>query len=109
MQLAFISLLLKRYWTGSKNEELLPRIQEAEEGKRDIVFCWCSTLKKVEDILIKPKGFSLPVRKEMTKSDTGIKVILIDVTETPIEHPKKTEILLFGEKEAAYIKDTTCD
>jgi hypothetical protein len=46
-------------------------------------------VKKVEDILIKSKEFSLPVRKEMTKSDSEIKVILIDATETPIERPKK--------------------
>lgn len=46
-------------------------------------------IKKIEDILIKSKVFSLPVRKELSNKDTGIKAILIDATETPIERPKK--------------------
>lgn len=46
-------------------------------------------IKKIEEILIKSKEFRLPDRKEMLNKDTGIKVILIDTTETPIERPKK--------------------
>ncbi len=41
----------------------------------------------VEDILIKSKEFSLPGKKALYESN--IEVTLIDVTETPIQRPKK--------------------
>ena len=46
-------------------------------------------IRKVEDVLIKSKKFSLPKRKEILMSDDPIEVILIDATESPIERPKK--------------------
>lgn len=41
---------------------------------------------------------------EMNKSDAEYEVVLIDATETPIERPKKTKILLFRKKEVTYPK-----
>jgi len=41
----------------------------------------------VEDILIKSKEFSLPGKKALYGSD--IEITLIDVTESPIQRPKK--------------------
>jgi hypothetical protein len=41
----------------------------------------------VEDILIKSKEFRLPGKKSLYESD--IEITLIDVTETPIQRPKK--------------------
>jgi hypothetical protein len=46
-------------------------------------------IKKTEDILIQSGCFRLAYRKELAKSDTEIRVILIDAAETPIERPKK--------------------
>ncbi len=46
-------------------------------------------IRKVEDILIKSKKFSLPKRKEILMSENPIEIILVDATETPIERPKK--------------------
>jgi len=46
-------------------------------------------IKWVEDTLIKDGTFSLPGRKALLKSDMEYEVILIDVTETPIERPKR--------------------
>lgn len=43
----------------------------------------------IEDTLIKDGTFSLPGKKELLKSDVEYEVVLIDVTETPIERPKK--------------------
>ena len=43
----------------------------------------------VEDSLIKSKHFSFPGKKELLKSDTEFKTILIDASESPIERPKK--------------------
>jgi hypothetical protein len=45
--------------------------------------------RRIEDILITSKTFSLPGRKALLRSDTEFEVILIDATETPIERPKK--------------------
>ena len=47
------------------------------------------TIKWVEDTLIKHPAFSLPDRKALLKSDMGYEVVLVDVTETPVERPKK--------------------
>lgn len=46
-------------------------------------------VRKIEDILIKSKVFSLPGKKKLTHSDRQIEVVVVDVTETPIERPKK--------------------
>ena len=46
-------------------------------------------IRKIENILIAAKEFSLPKRQQ-TFSDDEIEVILIDVTESPVERPKKS-------------------
>ena len=51
----------------------------------------CRTIKKVEDVLIKSKQFHLPGKKVLQPSDTIIEVVLVDVTEQPIERPKKAK------------------
>ena len=43
----------------------------------------------VEDELIKSELFSLPSKRVMQKADTDIEIVLIDVTEQPIERPKR--------------------
>ncbi|KJV54299.1 putative transposase [Orientia tsutsugamushi str. Gilliam] len=40
------------------------------------------------------------------KSDMNYEVVLIDATESPIERPKKTKILLFMKEEKAYTKNS---
>uniref|UniRef100_S0DFD6 Putative transposase n=1 Tax=termite gut metagenome TaxID=433724 RepID=S0DFD6_9ZZZZ len=46
-------------------------------------------IKWVEDVLIKDGTFSLPGKKALSKSEVEYEVVLIDVTETPIERPKR--------------------
>jgi hypothetical protein len=41
--------------------------------------------------LIKDGTFSLPGHKALLKSDSEYEVVLIDTTESPIEHPKKSK------------------
>lgn len=48
-------------------------------------------IRKIEDILMKSRAFTLPGKKKLQKSDYQIEVVVIDVTETPIERPKKTK------------------
>lgn len=47
------------------------------------------TVLWVEDTLIKSGLFSLPSKKVLRKADTDIEIVLIDVTEQPIERPKR--------------------
>ncbi len=51
----------------------------------------CRTVHKIENTLIKSGYFSLAGKKELMKENNGIKAVLIDVTETPIERPKKRQ------------------
>lgn len=46
----------------------------------------------IENTLIKEGTFSLPGKKELLKSDVEYEVVLIDVTESPIERPKKRNV-----------------
>jgi len=46
-------------------------------------------IKWVEDVLIKDGTFSLPGKKALLKSDMEYEVVLIDVTESPVERPKR--------------------
>ncbi|SPR06822.1 IS5 family transposase ISOt6 [Orientia tsutsugamushi] len=63
-------------------------------------------VKWVEDTLVKHPNFALPGRKALMKSDMNYEVVLIDATESPIERPKKTKILLFRKEENAYTKNS---
>ncbi|WP_442937616.1 helix-turn-helix domain-containing protein [Nostoc sp.] len=48
-------------------------------------------IRKVEDILISSREFSLPGKKKLSSQDYQIKVVVVDVTESPIERPKKNK------------------
>ena len=49
----------------------------------------CRTIRKVEDVLVRSKKFRLPGKKALQPSDTVFEVILVDVSEQPVERPKK--------------------
>ena len=51
----------------------------------------CRTVNKVEDALMRSGEFRLPGKKVLQPSDTLIEVILVDVSEQPIERPKKSK------------------
>lgn len=48
-------------------------------------------IRKIEDTLITARVFSLPGKKKLQRSDYQIEVVVVDVTETPIERPKKNK------------------
>ena len=48
-------------------------------------------IRWIENTLVASGKFSLPGRKELLKSDMEYETILIDVTESPIERPKKSK------------------
>jgi Helix-turn-helix of DDE superfamily endonuclease len=51
----------------------------------------CRTIHKVEDALVRSKKFRLPGKKALQPSDTLFEVVLVDVSEQPIERPKKAK------------------
>jgi len=51
----------------------------------------CRTINKVEEALMGSGEFRLPGKKVLQPSDTIIEVVLVDVSEQPIERPKKSK------------------
>lgn len=49
----------------------------------------CRIIRKIEKLLSQSRVFTLPGKKCLQESNTTIDVIVIDVTESPIERPKK--------------------
>jgi len=56
----------------------------------------------VEDVLIKSGLFALPSKRMMQKSYTDIEVVLIDVTEQPIERPKRAEKMVLRQEKVPH-------
>jgi len=51
----------------------------------------CRTIQKVENALVRSGKFRLPGKKTLQASDTAFEVVLVDVSEQPIERPKKAK------------------
>ena len=51
----------------------------------------CRTINKIEDALVRSGEFRLPGKKVLQPNDTIIEVVLVDVSEQPIERPKKSK------------------
>jgi len=52
----------------------------------------CRTIQKVEDTLMNSGQFRLPGKKALQPSDTVLEIVVVDVTEQPIERPKKNNV-----------------
>lgn len=48
-------------------------------------------IRKIEDTLTKSRTFTLPGKKSLAYSDYQVQVVIVDVTESPIERPKKNK------------------
>jgi hypothetical protein len=46
-------------------------------------------VKRIEDILSKAEEFHLPGKRQLQQSSSEIEVVIVDVSETEIERPKK--------------------
>lgn len=64
-------------------------------------------VRRVEDLLIKAQQFHLPGKKALRTAEHQFQVVVVDVTETPVERPKKTAALLQWQKEAPHVEDPT--
>lgn len=48
-------------------------------------------IRRIEDTLLASRAFTLTGKKQLQKVDTKLELVVIDVTETPIERPKKNK------------------
>jgi len=78
----FMSL---KYWRQYVTQKELAFEFEVGEATVHDVIVW------VENTLIKSGKFSLPGKKALLE-DTEIEIVLVDVTESPIERPKKNSV-----------------
>jgi hypothetical protein len=49
----------------------------------------CEIIRETENILIEDSRFHLPGKKALLRDENQFDVVLIDVTESPVERPKK--------------------
>jgi len=61
----------------------------------------CRTIQKVENALVRSGQFRLPGKKALQPSDTVFEVVLVDVSEQPIERPKKAKTGIIAVKRSA--------
>jgi hypothetical protein len=64
----------------------------------------CRTIRKVENALVRSKKFRLPGKKALHSSDTVFEVVLVDVSEQPVERPKKAKNGITAAKRSATLK-----
>ena len=55
-------------------------------------------IRQIEDALIKSRTFTLTGKNKLRKYDDSMKVVVIDVTESPIERPKKNIHVFYSGK-----------
>jgi len=78
----FLSL---KYWRQYVTQKELSYEFEIGEATTHDTIVW------VENTLIKNGKFRLPGKKALYGEDTNIEAVLVDVTESPVERPKKTK------------------
>ena len=64
----------------------------------------CRTIQKIENALVRSGRFRLPGKKVLQPSDTQLEVVLVDVSEQPIERPKKDKSSITVAKRGAILK-----
>ena len=88
----FMSL---KYWRQYVTQKELSYEFEIGEATTHDTIVW------VENTLVKSGKFSLPGKKALYGEDTNIEAVLVDVTESPVERPKKTKKDTTAEKRNA--------
>lgn len=57
-------------------------------------------VRHVEDVLSKEEAFSLPSKRQLQASNLELSFVIVDVTETPIERPKKSSAPITVERKS---------
>lgn len=61
----------------------------------------CRLIQKVENVLMSDANFHLPGKKQLYHPSVAASVVVVDVTESPIERPKKNSAHTTVEKKSA--------
>jgi hypothetical protein len=78
-------LLTLMYWREYRTEFHIAQAHGLSEATV------CRTIRKVENVLARSGKFRLPGKKALQASATVLEVVLVDVSEQPIERPKKAK------------------
>jgi hypothetical protein len=78
-------LLTLMYWREYRTEFHIAQSYGVSEATV------CRTIRKVEDALVRSRKFRLPGKKALHSTDTVFEVVLLDVSEQPVERPKKAK------------------
>lgn len=68
----------------------------------------CRTIQKIENALIKSEQFHLPGRKGLQLNGMKLEIILVDVTEQPVERPEKNSGSTTAARKNALRKKLKC-
>jgi hypothetical protein len=60
----------------------------------------CEIIKEIEEVLIADSHFHLPGKKALLRSENQFKAVMIDVTESPVERPKKNSVQFIRERKS---------
>ena len=63
----------------------------------------CRLIRKVETLLIQSGQFSLPGKKQLYQNAERWDVLVVDVTESPVERPKKTSALTTAVRKSSIV------
>ena len=91
-------LMTLMYWREYRTEFHIAQSYSVSEATV------CRTIRKVEDALVRSKKFCLPSKKALQASDTVFEVVLVDVSEQPVERPKKAKNGITVAKRSATLK-----
>ena len=60
----------------------------------------CEVIKEIETIILKDTRYHLPGKKKLLQSENSFEVVLIDVSESPVERPKKNNAGIIQERKS---------
>jgi hypothetical protein len=65
----------------------------------------CLSIQWVEDRLAAEGTFALPGKKKLKRKSDSIQYVIVDVTESPINRPKKNQKEYYSGKKTAHTED----
>jgi len=91
-------LMTLMYWREYRTEFHIAQSYGVSESRV------CRTIRKIENALVRSGRFRLPGKKVLQPSDTQLEVVLVDVSEQPIERPKKDKSSITVAKRGVILK-----
>lgn len=64
----------------------------------------CEMIKEIETIIVQDVRYHLPGKKKLLQSENTFEVVLIDVSESPVERPKKNNAGIIQERKSDTLK-----